>query len=114
MKPKPFVALNHLTVPVVILTSPRGAKARRARTSFRAGLIRFQRCLGEVSRFGAINKQIDYSNGSRVPRHAEYSKRLSDPVGYRHQTRRRPDQPSRLICSSVTTRSTFSVLLLMR
>jgi hypothetical protein len=27
---------------------------------------------------------------------------------------RRLDQPSRLICSSVTTRSTFSVLLLMR
>ncbi len=26
----------------------------------------------------------------------------------------RPDQPSRLICSSVTTRSTFSVLLLIR
>src|ERR1035437_493792 len=27
---------------------------------------------------------------------------------------RRPDQPSRLICSSVTTLSTFSVFLLMR
>jgi hypothetical protein len=30
----------------------------------RAGLIRFQRCLGKGSRFGAINKQIDYSNAA--------------------------------------------------
>jgi len=28
----------------------------------RAGLIRFQRCLGEGSQFGAINKANDYSN----------------------------------------------------
>src|SRR3984885_8371084 len=32
----------------------------------RASLIRFQRCLGEGSRFGAINKANDYSNGRRV------------------------------------------------
>ena len=46
MKPKPFVALNRLTVPVVILTSPRCANAR-CRHDLRASLIRFQRCLGE-------------------------------------------------------------------
>jgi hypothetical protein len=33
---------------------------------FRAGLIRFQRCLGEWSRFGAINKANDYSNVWRL------------------------------------------------
>jgi hypothetical protein len=32
----------------------------------RTSLIRFQRCLGEGSRFGAINKQIDYSNARRL------------------------------------------------
>ena len=46
MKPKPFVALNRLTVPVVILTSPRCANARCPHDP-RASLIRFQRCLGE-------------------------------------------------------------------
>src|SRR6266576_3540140 len=46
MKPKPFVALNRLTVPVVILTSPRCANARWLHDP-RASLIRFQRCLGE-------------------------------------------------------------------
>jgi hypothetical protein len=32
----------------------------------RAGLIRFQRCLGEGSRFGTINKANDYSNKRRL------------------------------------------------
>src|SRR5665213_4616059 len=39
MKPKPLVALNHLTVPIVILTSPRCANAPcpyDLRTSFRS------------------------------------------------------------------------------
>src|ERR1700760_241474 len=38
MKPKPLVALNHLTVPVVILTSPRCAKALSGPRDLRAGL----------------------------------------------------------------------------
>src|SRR5579862_6031799 len=38
MKPKPFVALNHLTVPVVILTSPGGAHALLCPHDLRAGL----------------------------------------------------------------------------
>src|SRR5476651_293919 len=42
----------------------------------RASLIRFQRCLGEESRFGAFNKQIDYSNGRRLPRSPQNSKRI--------------------------------------
>ena len=46
MKPKPIVALNRFTVPVVILASPRCANARCPHDP-RAGLIRFQRCLGE-------------------------------------------------------------------
>ena len=45
MKPKPFVALNRLTVPVVILTSPRCANARCPHDP-RASSIRFHRCLG--------------------------------------------------------------------
>src|SRR6266704_4682658 len=46
----------------------------------------------------------DKSIGQHTPGHA-----------FRMQpSERRPDQYSRLICSSVTTRSTFSVLLLMR
>jgi hypothetical protein len=40
----------------------------------RASLIRFQRCLGEWSRFGAINKQIDYSNGVRLSHRARKRK----------------------------------------
>src|SRR5664279_2911885 len=38
MKPKPLVALNHLTVPVDILVSPRCANARCARTNIRASV----------------------------------------------------------------------------
>ena len=45
MKPKPFVALNRLTVPVVILTSPRCTNARCPHDP-RASSIRFHRCLG--------------------------------------------------------------------
>src|ERR1700753_1586724 len=37
MKPKPLVALNHLTVPVVILTSPRCAKALSGLRDLRTG-----------------------------------------------------------------------------
>src|ERR1700675_3079486 len=61
MKPKPLVALNHFTVPIVIYFSKMRKCALRPH-DLRAGLIRFQRCLGEGSRFGAINKQIDCSN----------------------------------------------------
>jgi hypothetical protein len=38
------------------LNSPRCAYARGCPHDLRASLIRFQRCLGEWSRFGAINK----------------------------------------------------------
>src|ERR1700733_6927109 len=66
MKPKPLVALNHLTVPVDICNFSKMRTCAHACTNLRAGLIRFQRCLGEKSRFGAFNKQIDYSNGRRL------------------------------------------------
>src|SRR3979411_957772 len=56
MKPKPLVALNHLTVPVVILSSPKMRECAMCPRASRAGLIRFQRCLGEGSRLGAVNK----------------------------------------------------------
>ena len=56
MKPKPFVALNHLTVPGSHVTSPRCAEKRAVPPrDLRAGLIRFQAVLGEESRFGAID-----------------------------------------------------------
>jgi hypothetical protein len=50
-----LVALNHFTVPIVIYFSKMRKCALRPH-DLRAGLIRFQRCLGEGSRFGAINK----------------------------------------------------------
>ena len=46
----------------------------------------------------------------RLARSCEFRSDFSDILN----VARRLDQPSRLICSSVTTRSTFSVLLLMR
>src|SRR5882762_10118195 len=56
MKPKPLVALNHLTVPVVIVSSPKMRQSAMRPHDLLAGLIRFQRCLGEGSRLGAVNK----------------------------------------------------------
>jgi hypothetical protein len=66
--------LNHLTVPVDICNFSKMRTCAHACTNLRAGLIRFQRCLGEVSRFGAFNKQIDYSNARRLRRSPENSK----------------------------------------
>src|ERR1700682_4829653 len=56
-------------------TSPRCARCALCPHDLRASLIRFQRCLGEGSRFGAFNKQIDYSNGRRLRRSPRNSKR---------------------------------------
>src|SRR5690242_19755932 len=50
MKPKPFVALNHFTVPVAICHLQDTQKRVRLH-DLRASLIRVQRCLGEWSRF---------------------------------------------------------------
>src|SRR5882757_10319937 len=83
--------------------------------AYRAGLIRFQRCLGEGSRLGAVNKADRlFEWAAFKPSHPiKQAINISGPVRPpRHELQR--DQPSRLICSSVTTRSTFSVLLLMR
>jgi hypothetical protein len=67
MKPKPLVALNHLTVPIVILLL-QDAQMRAAPTRPSRGLDPISamswegKPVGKGSRFSAINKQIDYSN----------------------------------------------------
>src|ERR1700739_3984862 len=80
----------------------------------RASLIRFQRCLGEGSRFGAINKANRLFEWASV---YAIAPTIASRSGRHDETlikRKTADHPRRLICSSVTTRSMFSVLLLMR
>src|SRR5229473_8516872 len=117
MKPKPLVALNHLTVPVAILTSPRCAyaltPARPSREldpisamSWGVEPVRRDQQGKSIIRMGgvyAIMPEIASNNPIRAT-----CRRYIGTV----QSDCRPDQYSRLICSSVTTRSTFSVLLL--
>src|ERR1700731_2175035 len=115
MKPKPLVALNHLTVPVAILTSPRCAYALTpARPSRELDPISAMSWGGEpvrrdqqgksTIRMGGVSTALpQIASANRIRRQAKT-----------HEAKQPPDQPSRLICSSVTTRSTFSVLLLMR
>jgi hypothetical protein len=72
-----LVALNHLTVPVaILLLQDAQMRVVPTREDRRASLIRFQRCLGEWSRFGAINKQIDCSNGRRLRGNRQNSKEI--------------------------------------
>jgi hypothetical protein len=65
MKPKPFVALNRLTVPVVILASPRCANARCPHDP-RASLIRFQRCLGSRAGSARSTRQTIIRMGGAI------------------------------------------------
>jgi hypothetical protein len=54
--------------------------------TFAQAYIRFQRCLGEGSRFGAINKQIDCSNEGRVRHLDRYSKRQAGSTGLPYES----------------------------
>src|SRR6266481_9884110 len=118
MKPKPFVALNHLTVPVVILTlqdaQMRAVPARPSREldpisamSWGVEPVRRDQQGKSIIRMGGVYAAApDIASENPVRRHARYIGSLQSDC--------RPVQYSRLICSSVTTRSTSSVLLLMR
>src|ERR1700724_3813411 len=115
MKPKPLVALNQLTVPVAILTSPRCAYARTpARPSRELDPISAMSWGGEPVRRDQQGKSTIRMGGvyAALPQIASANRIRRQAQNAPSQLR--PDQPSRLIFSSVTTRSTFSVLLLMR
>src|SRR5229473_7910236 len=117
MKPKPLVALNHLTVPVAILllqdAQMRAVPARPSRgldpisaMSWGVEPVRRDQQGKSIIRMGgvyALTPEIASNNPIRAT-----CRRYIGTV----QSDCRPDQYSRLICSSVTTRSTFSVLLL--
>src|ERR1700681_5038660 len=113
MKPKPLVALNHLTVPVAILTSPRCAYALTpARPSRELDPISAMSWGGEPVRRDQQGKSTIRMGGvyAALPQIASANR----PQAQNARSQTAAGQPSRLICSSVTTRSTFSVLLLMR
>src|SRR5258708_28879085 len=113
MKPKPLVALNHLTVAVAILTSPRCAYALTpARPSRELDPISAMSWGGEPVRRDQQGKSTIRMGGV----YTALPKIASETVPHDETLMKgtEADQPSRLICSSVTTRSTFSVLLLMR
>src|ERR1700723_459305 len=76
MKPKPFVALNHLTVPVVIVLSPRCANALGPH-DLRAGLIRLNDVLGNGADIGARStSQSDNSNACDIGCFATIARRF--------------------------------------
>src|SRR5216684_4225254 len=114
MKPKPFVALNHLTVPVAILLLQDA--------QMRAAPARPSRELNPISAmsWGVEPVRRDQQEKSTIRMGGVYAAHpeIASESGRHDKTliikERRPDQSSRLICSSVTTRLTFSVLLLMR
>src|ERR1700738_1274766 len=115
MKPKPFVALNHLTVPVAILVlQDAQMRAVPARPSRELDPISAMSWGGEPVRRDQQGKSTIRMGGvyAALPQIASANRRRRQAQDTR--TQQRPNKPNRLICSSVTTRSTFSVLLLMR
>src|ERR1700730_17255356 len=115
MKPKPLVALNHLTVPVAILTSPRCAYALTpARPSRELDPISAMSWGGEPVRRDQQGKSTIRMGGvyTALPQIASANRTRRQAQNARSQAA--AGQPSRLICFSGSPRSTFSVLLLMR
>src|ERR1700681_3051198 len=100
MKPKPLVALNHLTVPVAILTSPRCAYARTpARPSRELDPISAMSWGGEPVRRDQQGKSTIRMGGvyAALPQTASANRSRRQAQNARNQTAAGSTQPADLL-----------------